>query len=58
MIELYGRGGDPPGPFLGGPREIRPLHLDAREKRELKAFLATPTGERIPAHLVRDSHNR
>jgi len=57
VIEFYDRGGDPTGSFLGGPKEIQPLHLTAREKRDLKAFLRTLTGERIPAHLVRDLHN-
>ena len=58
VIDFYDRGGDPPGSFLGGPKEIHPLHLTAHEKRDLKAFLLTLTGEPIPAHLVRDIHNR
>ena len=57
VIDFYDRGGDPPGSFLGGPKEIHPLDLKPREKRDLVAFLRTLTGERIPAELVRDIHN-
>src|SRR5262249_34746958 len=39
VIEFYDRGGDPPGSFIGGPKEIRPLHLSRDEKRALKRFL-------------------
>ena len=49
VIDFYDRGGDPAGSFLGGPKEIRPLHLAAREKAALKAFLRTLTGRPIPA---------
>ncbi len=58
VIEFYDRGGDPAGTFLGGPKEIRPLHLSAQEKGWLLAFLKTLTGEPIPAQFVRDLHNR
>jgi cytochrome c peroxidase len=57
VIELYDRGGDPEGTYLGGPKEIRPLHLSAREKQDLKAFLRTLTGDPIPASLLADLHN-
>jgi cytochrome c peroxidase len=58
VIEFYDRGGDPAGSFLGGPKEIQPLHLVAREKAELKAFLRTLTGQPIPARYLRDLHNQ
>jgi len=58
VIEFYDRGGDPEGSFLGGPKEIRPLHLSADEKRELKEFLKTLTGDPVPAEYLRDLHNR
>ena len=58
VIEFYDRGGDPAGTFLGGPKEIRPLHLAASEKAELKAFLRTLTGEPVPARFLRDLHSR
>ena len=57
VIEFYDRGGDPAGTFLGGPKEIQPLHLSATEKRQLKAFLQTLTGDPVPAQYVRDLHN-
>jgi cytochrome c peroxidase len=57
VIEFYDRGGDPTGTFLGGAKEIRPLHLSLDEKHELKAFLMTLTGEPVPARFLRDSHN-
>jgi len=57
VIEFYDRGGDPVGSFLGGPKEIRPLHLAAHEKEQLKAFLKTLTGQPIPAQFLRDLHN-
>lgn len=57
VIEFYDRGGDPAGTFLGGPKEIVPLHLSHNEKRQLKAFLGTLTGARIPTRLVTDTHN-
>jgi cytochrome c peroxidase len=58
VIDFYDRGGDPVGTFLGGPKEIRPLHLSADEKDWLKAFLETLTGEPIPAKYLADLHNR
>ena len=57
VIEFYDRGGDPAGTFIGGPKEIRPLNLSANEKRQLKAFLKTLTGDPVPAQYVRDLHN-
>lgn len=57
VIEFYDRGGDPPGTFLGGAKEIRPLHLSGEEKRWLKEFLKTLTGEPVPSQYVRDLHN-
>ena len=41
VVEFYDRGGDPEGTFLGGPKEIRPLHLTGEEKENLKEFLKT-----------------
>jgi len=58
VIEFYDRGGDPDGSFLGGPKEIRPLHLAAHEKGQLREFLKTLTGQPIPTQLLRDLHNR
>lgn len=58
VIEFYDRGGDSDGTFLGEPKEIRPLHLSNEEKRALKAFLTTLTGEPVPAPLLKDTHNR
>jgi cytochrome c peroxidase len=58
VISFYDRGGDPEGTFLGGPKEIRPLHLSAEEKAQLKEFLKTLTGEPVPAEFLRDLHNR
>jgi cytochrome c peroxidase len=58
VISFYDRGGDPEGTFLGGPKEIRPLHLSAEEKAQLKEFLKTLTGEPLPAEFLRDLHNR
>jgi cytochrome c peroxidase len=57
VIEFYDRGGDPIGSFLGGPKEIRPLHLATHEKKQLKEFLKTLTGQPIPPQLLRDLHN-
>jgi cytochrome c peroxidase len=31
VIDFYDRGGDPPGTFLGGPKQIVPLHLSTPE---------------------------
>jgi len=56
VIDFYDRGGDPEGTFLGGPKEIRPLHLSRPEKAWLKAFLQTLTGEPVPEQYVRDLH--
>ena len=58
VIEFYDRGGDPAGTFLGGPKEIRPLHLSGEEKQWLKEFLKTLTGEPVPSQYVRDLHNQ
>jgi cytochrome c peroxidase len=58
VIEFYDRGGDPEGTFLGGPKAIQPLHLSPVEKRQLKKFLKTLTGEPIPAQFLRDLHNQ
>ena len=58
VIEFYDRGGDPAGTFLGGPKEIRPLHLAAHEKKQVREFLKTLTGQPIPTQLLRDLHNR
>jgi hypothetical protein len=57
VINFYDRGGDPPGTFLGGPKEIRPLNLSAEEKEWLKEFLTTLTGEPVPAQFLQDLHN-
>jgi len=58
VIAFYDRGGDPEGTFLGGPREIQPLHLSAEEKFQIKDFLKTLTGEFVPEQYLRDLHNR
>jgi cytochrome c peroxidase len=55
VIDFYDRGGDESG-FLGGPKEIKPLHLTTQEKSDLKAFLLTLTGEPIPASRLEDTH--
>ena len=57
VIDFYDRGGDPVGTFLGGPKEIQPLHLSAEEKEWLKEFLKTLTGEPVPAQYLQDLHN-
>jgi cytochrome c peroxidase len=57
VIEFYDRGGDPVGTFLGGPKEIRPLHLSGEEKEWLKEFLKTLTGDPVPAQYLQDLHN-
>jgi cytochrome c peroxidase len=57
VIEFYDRGGDPAGTFLGGPKEIRPLHLSPKEKAWLKEFLKALTGEPVPAQYLQDMHN-
>lgn len=58
VIDFYDRGGDPEGTFLGGPKEIRPLHLSGEEKRQLKEFLKALTGEPVPEGFLKDLHNR
>jgi cytochrome c peroxidase len=58
VINFYDRGGDPTGTFLGGPKEIRPLHLSFEEKEQLKEFLNTLTGEPVPAQFLQDLHDR
>jgi cytochrome c peroxidase len=58
VLEFYDRGGDQEGSFLGGPKEIRPLHLSRTEKAQLKTFLQTLTGERVPAQYLQDRHNQ
>jgi cytochrome c peroxidase len=57
VIDFYDRGGDPEGTFLGGPKEIGPLHLSREEKGWLKEFLKTLTGEPVPAQYLKDLHN-
>lgn len=57
VIEFYDRGGDAPGTFLGGPKEIHPLHLNHAEKAQLKAFLEALTGDPVPAPYLVDNHN-
>jgi cytochrome c peroxidase len=57
VIEFYDRGGDPDGTFLGGPKEIRPLHLSSEEKQWLREFLETLTGDPVPGQFLRDLHN-
>ena len=56
VIEFYDRGGDPEGTYVGGPKEIRPLHLSREEKEQLKEFLKTLTGDRVPEQYLRDTH--
>jgi cytochrome c peroxidase len=58
VINFYDRGGDPDGTFLGGPKQIQPLHLSNEEKRQLKEFLKTLTGDPVPAQFLQDLHNR
>jgi hypothetical protein len=58
VIAFYDRGGDAAGSFLGGPAEIRPLHLTGDERQQLKAFLLTLTGEPVAPSLLRDTHKR
>jgi cytochrome c peroxidase len=57
VIDFYDRGGDPEGTFLGGPKQIQPLHLSREEKSQLKEFLKTLTGEPVPDQFLRDLHN-
>jgi cytochrome c peroxidase len=57
VIDFYDRGGDAPGTFLGGPKEIRPLYLSMPEKQWLKAFLQTLTGDPVPPQYLLDLHN-
>ena len=58
VIAFYNRGGDPAGTFLGGPKEISPLHLSGPEQQWLKAFLQTLTGDPVPAQYLVDLHNQ
>ena len=44
VIEFYDRGGDRPGTYIGGPKEIQRLYLSRDEKGQLRAFLKTLTG--------------
>jgi cytochrome c peroxidase len=57
VIDFYDRGGDPEGTFLGGPKQIQPLHLSREEKKRLKEFLKTLTGEPVPEQFLQDLHN-
>jgi cytochrome c peroxidase len=57
VINFYDRGGDSDGTFLGGPKEIQPLHLSTEEKERLKEFLQTLTGDHVPEQYLRDLHN-
>ena len=57
VIEFYDRGGDPVGTFIGGPKEIQPLHLSTEEKSWLKEFLKTLTGAPVPPQYLTDIHN-
>ncbi|HEY4051351.1 MAG TPA: cytochrome c peroxidase [Acidobacteriaceae bacterium] len=57
VINFYDRGGDPAGSFIGGPKEIQPLHLSHKEKDRLTEFLKTLTGEPIPEQYLRDIRN-
>src|SRR5215472_1090897 len=57
VLEFYDRGGDPPGTFIGGPKEIVPLHLSTEEKDHLIEFLKALTGDPVPPERVADIHN-
>jgi cytochrome c peroxidase len=57
VVDFYDRGGDPDGTFLGGPKEIQPLHLSDSEKDDLIEFLKTLTGDPVPASALIDTHN-
>jgi cytochrome c peroxidase len=57
VINFYDRGGDPEGTFLGGPKQIQPLHLSPEQKMQLKEFLKTLTGDPVPDQFLRDLHN-
>ena len=54
VIEFYDRGGDAAGTFLGGASELHPLHLSRDEKRFLKQFLESLTGDPVPAAQLVD----
>jgi cytochrome c peroxidase len=54
VIDFYDRGGDASGYI--GTKEIKPLHLSATQKSDLKAFLLTLTGEPVRAELLVDTH--
>jgi cytochrome c peroxidase len=56
VIEFYDRGGDPNGTFIGGPKEIHPLHLTHQEKKDLEEFLKTLTGAPLSPALIADTH--
>jgi cytochrome c peroxidase len=56
VIDFYDRGGDPEGTYVGGPKDIHPLHLSSNEKKDLKAFLKTLTGDPPPADRLTDIH--
>lgn len=58
VISFYNRGGDPDGSYIGGPKEIQPLHLSGEERGQLREFLKTLTGDPVPAKYLRDLHNR
>jgi cytochrome c peroxidase len=49
VVAFFARGGDPFGYF--GTRELAPLALDARDQRDLVAFLGTLDGEGPPPSL-------
>lgn len=57
VVDFYDRGGDPDGTFVGGAKEIGPLHLKKHEKADLVAFLRTLTGDPLPPALIADTHN-
>ncbi len=56
VVDFYDRGGDPAGSFLGGPKEIHPLHLSNQERKDLVAFLETLTGQPLAPELITDTH--
>ena len=56
VIDFYDRWGDPDGTFIGGAKDIHPLHLSNGEKKDLVAFLKTLTGEPPPAVYLVDTH--
>ena len=56
VVELHDRGGDPAGSFLGGPKEIHPLHLSTQEKKDLVELLGTLTSQPLAPALIADTH--